>query len=328
MKRTIKINFSDFGSYLDPQNNFIINTLRERFDVELSDNPDYLFFSVFGYSHLKYDCIKIMYTGENIAPDFNVCDYAMAFDYIEFGDRYLRLPLYQNRVSFPQLKTSKSYSDEELLNRKFCSIVVSNQSFSSPHRERFFRLLSEYKQVDSGGMLWNNVGGCVPDKIKFVSQYKFNIAFENSSVQGYTTEKIMEAMVADSLPIYWGNELVGRDFNPASFVNVHDFPSLEDAVQYVVDLDKDEARYLEMMRQPWVLDESVFDWKERMLDFIENIVRKPKDKQKYLSPFGMQMIYRNEMLSYRTLADKLRVKKMKTACSILKNRIKRIIHKR
>lgn len=328
MKRTIKINFSDFGSYLDPQNNFIINTLRERFDVELSDNPDYLFFSVFGYSHLKYDCIKIMYTGENIAPDFNLCDYAMAFDYIEFGDRYLRLPLYQNRVSFPKLKTPKSYSDEELLDRKFCSIVVSNQGFSSPHRERFFRLLSEYKQVDSGGMLWNNVGGCVPDKIKFVSQYKFNIAFENSSVQGYTTEKIMEAMVADSLPIYWGNELVGRDFNPASFVNVHDFPSLEDAVQYVVDLDKDEARYLEMMRQPWVLDESVFDWKERMLDFIENIVRKPKEKQKYLSPYGMQMIYRNEMLSYRTLADKLRVKKMKTACSILKNRIKRIIHKR
>ena len=324
MKQKIKINFADFGNYLNFQDNFIINTLRERFDVELSDNPDYLFFSVFGFSHLKYDCVKILYIGENITPDFNICDYAMAFDHIEFGDRYLRLPLYQNRVSFPQLQNQPQSSNEELLGRKFCSIVVSNLQFSSPHRERFFKLLSEYKQVDSGGMLWNNVGGCVPDKIQFVSQYKFNIAFENSSVQGYTTEKIMEAMVANSLPIYWGNELVGKDFNPASFVNVNDFASLEDAVQYVVDLDRDDAKYLETMRQPLVRDESVFAWKDRMLDFIENIVRKPKEKQKYLSPYGMQMIYRQEMLSYRTLADKLRVKKMGTACKILKNRIKEI----
>ena len=78
--------------------------------------------------------------------------------------------------------------------QKFCSMVVSNAQVSNPIRERFFRLLSEYKQVDSGGRLWNNVGGPVADKQKFIGGYKFNIAFENSAVLGYTTEKIMDAI--------------------------------------------------------------------------------------------------------------------------------------
>ena len=69
--------------------------------------------------------------------------------------------------------------------QKFCSMVVSNAQVSNPIRERFFRLLSEYKQVDSGGRLWNNVGGPVADKQKFISGCKFNIAFENSAVWIY-----------------------------------------------------------------------------------------------------------------------------------------------
>lgn len=44
--------------------------------------------------YLEYDCIKIMFIGENIVFDFNVCDYVIGFNYIDFGDCYLRLFLY------------------------------------------------------------------------------------------------------------------------------------------------------------------------------------------------------------------------------------------
>lgn len=319
MKKIIKIGFTDFWGHFDPLDNFIINTLKERYDVILSESPDYLFFSVFGFDNLKYDCVKIMYVGENMTPDFNICDYAMAFDYIEFGDRYFRLPLYQVYPEFTRLINQPFMRDEELLCRKFCSIVVSNPKFASPCRERFFRLLSEYKQVDSGGGMWNNVGGPVADKMLFISQYKFNIAFENSSMLGYTTEKIMEAMAANTLPIYWGNELIARDFNPTSFVNVNNFASLEDAVQYVVDLDTDDTKYLEVMRQSWVSDDSVFAWRERFLEFFENIFDKPLENAKYLTPYGRQMLYRSEMLSCKTFAKKMRLNKLERFYSKLRN---------
>ena len=225
IKNLIKVQFADFWGEFNPYDNFIINVLKQNYDVLVADSPDYLFFSTFGYSHLKYNCVKIMFVGENVVPDFNLCDYAIGFDFLDFGDRYMRLPLFMVFDSFKELSKPKEVTAEHVLKRKFCSIVVSNARLSNSIRERFFRLLSEYKQVDSGGRLWNNVGGPVADKHKFISNYKFNIAFENSSVLGYTTEKIMDAMVANTVPIYWGNRWVERDFNKCSFISPAHMPN-------------------------------------------------------------------------------------------------------
>lgn len=92
----IKIKFVDvwggFGKGNQP--NDFLNILKQKYDVEISDNPDYIFYSGFGYDHLKYDCVRIFFTGECITPNFNECDYAIAFDRLQFSDRYLRVPLY------------------------------------------------------------------------------------------------------------------------------------------------------------------------------------------------------------------------------------------
>lgn len=322
MKRTIKIKFVDFWGDFNVKDNFITRTLSQRYNIELSDKPHYLFFGTFGYRHLNYSCIKIMFIGENIAPDFNLCDYALGFDFIEFGDRYMRLPLYCTYDCFASLAQISLPSDEMLLDRKFCSMVVSNNRHASPHRERFFRLLSEYKQVDSGGRLWNNVGGPVADKLEFIAKYKFNIAFENSSVCGYTTEKIMEPMVVNALPIYWGNPLVYKDFNAASFVNVNDFASMEDAVQHIVDLDNDDFQYLNKIKATKVISDDIINWENRLLNFLSNIIEKPLEEAKYLSPFGMQKLYREELLTYDILSRRLKIKKIVAAYDKLRKKIK------
>lgn len=291
----LKVKFVDFWGGYNPEDHFILRLLRKRYDVELSDSPDYLFFSTFGDSHLKYDCVKILYIGENVAPDFNVCDYAIGFDHMEFGDRYMRLPLYLVRDEFELFPREKVICPETVLNRSFCSVVVSNSRFADPSRERFFKLLSEYKRVDSGGRLWNNVGGAVPDKLDFIRKYKFNIAFENSSVCGYTTEKIMDAMVASTLPIYWGNKEVHKDFNAKSFINANDFTSLEALVEKVVELDSNDDLYLQMLQEPWVLGSKIFNWEERLFMFLSNIFSKPLNEARYLSDYGMQYMYRKRM---------------------------------
>ncbi len=312
--RTIKINFVDYYGGFNPESNFIIDTLRAKYHVEISDNPDYLFFSCFGVIHLSYHhCVKIFFTGESLVPDFNVCDYALGFDWIEFGDRYLRLPLYQTWDSFAQFPRKKEYSEEQVLNRKFCSIVVSNTRSADPIRERFFRLLSEYKKVDSGGRAWNNIGGPVDNKLDFVGQYKFNIAFENNSAVGYTTEKIMEPMVVNSIPIYRGNPLISKDFNPRSFINTHDFKSLEDAVEYIVELDSSDEKYLNMLKQPWILDESIYEWREHLLRFLSTIIEKPLDEARYLSDYGIRERYVRNLKIADFFNNKMRVGRMISA---------------
>ncbi len=72
--RTIKINFSDWWGGFDKTDNYFYNLLKDNYNIIISDNPDYLFFSIFGNSHLSYNCTKIFYTGENIEPPLNYCD--------------------------------------------------------------------------------------------------------------------------------------------------------------------------------------------------------------------------------------------------------------
>ena len=92
--KKIKIDFVDFWRGFDKEHNFIVDTLRQKYEVEITAACDYLFYSAFGYENAKYDCVKIYFTGENIVPDFNLCDYALGFHYIDFGERYMRFPLF------------------------------------------------------------------------------------------------------------------------------------------------------------------------------------------------------------------------------------------
>jgi hypothetical protein len=138
---------------------------------------------------------------------------------------------------------------------KFCAFMVGYADKTVAKRTKFFNLLSQYKRVDSGGRGLNNMGGPVPPgwkaKLDFLKPYKFHICFENNFVPGYTTEKLVHAMQARCLPIYWGNPLVHRDFNPESFLNLMDFPNEEALIERVIELDRDDTKYLEYHRQPY-----------------------------------------------------------------------------
>lgn len=258
MKKEIKINFTDFWGGYDPYDNYFTNILKENYNVVISDNPDYLFYSVFGNNNLNFKCTKIFFSGENIGPDFNNCDYSMCYDYLD-DDRHYRLPLYILYGGYYELPLKKV--DESMLDRKFCNFIVSNGG--CPIRNNFFQKLSKYKKVDSGGGFLNNIGYNVGDKLEFQSNYKFSIAFENEAYrvnrEGYTTEKIMQPMQANSIPIYWGNPLIHKEFNNKSFINYHDFSSEDELIDYIIYLDQNDDKYMEVLNQPWLIDNKIIE---------------------------------------------------------------------
>jgi hypothetical protein len=261
--RKIKIDFCDFWGGFDKKDNYFYNLLKEGYEVEISSDPEVLFFSLFGSQNAGYSCKKVFYTGENIPaplkgidnqffPKEISCDYSFSFDYMD-DERNYRLPHYLLYPGYYELANPKSI-DESLAKRKFCNFVVSNGNCQQ--RNNFFAKLSKYKKVDSGGRFANNIGRAVDDKRKFQSEYKFSIAFENNAYRpqhpGYTTEKIMEPMTVDSMPIYWGNPMIGKEFNTESFVNFYDFKSEDDLIDYIIELDKDDDKYLDKLNKPWL----------------------------------------------------------------------------
>ena len=76
MKKKIKIDFSDFWGGYNKTDNYFYNLLKEDFDVEISSNPDFLFFSFyieyFDHSHTSIFCHFFNYV-KTILPLINDC---------------------------------------------------------------------------------------------------------------------------------------------------------------------------------------------------------------------------------------------------------------
>lgn len=296
-KRKIRVKFVDQCWDQHGVENYLYPYLVRHWDVELVEKePEYLFCSVFGREHLKYDCVKILFCGENLAPDFNWYDYAMGPDDIVFGDRYLRVPLFGFSKAFrnPALDAGRRAVMEasRLLDRGFCSFVVSNAN-ADPIRDMFFERLSKYKKVASGGRHMNNVGGPVADKPAFCAKYKFNIAFENSAHPGYTTEKIVEPLSVSSVPIYWGNPDIEKDFSADCMVRVKGEDDIDRAIEEIVRLDSDDEAYLAKCRAA-VSGNGGSEWFDRRLEeFLAHIIDQPKESASRLARAGTQMNYRS-----------------------------------
>lgn len=250
MKPHIRINFVDFWDDFVPTESLFYQLLAQHYEIELSPTPDYIFCSVFGDEHLKYDCVKIFYTGENQFPDFNLYDYAIGFDRIGFGDRYFRLPIcYLNRYQPDFRLMEQKHLLPPPKKSDFCSFVYSNDR-ASQVREMFFEKLSAYKPISSGGRYRNNIGGPVDDKLAFEQRHKFSFAFENSTYPGYCTEKLVQAFAAQTVPIYWGDPTVAETFNTKAFVNCHDYGSWDEVIEAVIAIDTNPTLYAEMLATP------------------------------------------------------------------------------
>ncbi|WRC58342.1 fucosyltransferase [Helicobacter pylori] len=258
--------------------------LSQRYKITIHQNPnepsDLVFGSPIGSARkiLSYKNAKrVFYTGENEVPNFNLFDYAIGFDELDFRDRYLRMPLYYDRLHHKaesvndttspyKLKADSLYAlkkpshhfkenhpnlcavvnnESDPLKRGFASFVASNPN--APIRNAFYDALNSIEPVTGGGSVKNTLGYKVENKNEFLSQYKFNLCFENSQGYGYVTEKILDAYFSHTIPIYWGSPSVAKDFNPKSFVNVHDFNNFDEAIDYIRYLHAHPNAYLDML---------------------------------------------------------------------------------
>ena len=302
---------------------YFLNILNKYYEVELSEDPDYVIYNEATFEYLKYDCVRIFYTGENIHPNFNLCDYAIAFDYMNFGDRYYRFPIYlvatfyrakelMEKDSF-KLGVDTPFTKEDLAKKtEFCSFVYSNYLGDSS-RETMFEKLSAYKKVNSGGRYLNNIGGPTDNKLGFETKHKFSIAFENSSNSGYTTEKIVNAFAAKTIPIFWGNPDVSKEFNENRFINCHKFKNFDEVIERVKEIDQNDDLYMEIMNQP-VLNSS-YDIKEmeKGLDsFFRNIFDQSPSDAKRIRVNKMRQIAMeaNENLIAKSVTRKAKIKKL------------------
>lgn len=315
MRKVIKIRFQN-GINGDIARNEIFNELTNEFIFDESDNPDFILFGPYGielpepgnYTRIGYYC-------ENIHPDLSLCEWAFGVMPEETVNdpRYRRIQWH--RLDPLSLVKPADYDAEKIFEQKkhFCNFLYSADA---PYREEFFKQLAKYKKVDAPGKSMNNMqsidelykGDKWDRKKQFLSSYKFTIAFENYVYPGYQTEKLFDAMQADSLPVYCGDPFIGKIFNTASFINTPDYIKTDNSrmvnwlqeysqldfrdilptyyhgpmdrikrklksigkrakmkyqfqkldfsplIDRIIELDRDKDKYIEVLRQPWFIN--------------------------------------------------------------------------
>lgn len=292
-KPTIKIDFLDFGG-MDKLNNHITRSLETQFKVVVCDKPDLVFFkeNKSKIQHI-YSCKKIFMTAESLDPDWNDMDYAITHNFTD-DPRELRLPYYAWSIirnpGVDLVKKNWDFDQVLKMKTKFCSMVVSNGN-AKRTRERieFFDKLTKIKKVDSGGAFRNNIGYQVPKgdhaKVEFNSCYRFHLCFENENKLGYTTEKIFDAMWAKCVPIYWGNEKIGEDFNSSSILHLNNYGSMDKLIEQVMEIENDPDLYLEYLKRPYFNNDKVSKYfsPDYLCDFIHKVMgdtKPPLSKRK------------------------------------------------
>ncbi len=279
-KPKLKLDFCDFNC-LDKNENQFTQILRKAYDIEISDRPDVLIFTEGGHLNRLYTCKKVFWTGESLLPDWSRTDYAMTCHYLD-EPRHLRMPYYVwGTGAKPEdlIKANWDIPETMASKQQFCSFMVANgnRKRTGP-RIDFFDKLHARKHVDSGGPVKNNIGRTIPrggyHKHDFLKPYKFNICWENKSLPGYTTEKLIEAVWARSIPIYWGSPRVGEEFNKDSFLDRNDFDSDEALIEKILEIDADDAQWEAMLRAPFFHNDtpSQYYTDEYVLEFFERIL--------------------------------------------------------
>lgn len=221
---------------------------------------------------VKGNFVKIFYTYESIKPDMNKCDWAFALcpDSELKHSRYMRIPPYIIfGYNFDLIKKEKSIEKIKKEKIKFCNFIYNNHV---PFRNKFFKKLSKYKHIDSPGKCMNNMPpigehkstnksriseNWEKEKMSFIKPYKFTIAFENSIRKGYSTDRIIHSYLANSIPIYFGDKMIGNDFNTNAFINCNNFKNFDEAIKNIIKIDKNDDLYFKMLKQPLYINKNI-----------------------------------------------------------------------
>jgi hypothetical protein len=144
-------------------------------------------------------------------------------------------------------------SSGNLSKLKLVSVISSNKKYTRGHRYRLRfveRLISRLgNKVDFYGDGFNNIS----DKWNAIAPYKYHIVLENSSVPHYFTEKLSDAFLGWSYPIYYGCPNIFDYFPEFSLTNINilDLDQSIDTIEKVIYSDTFERRltFIEQARK-------------------------------------------------------------------------------
>jgi hypothetical protein len=151
--------------------------------------------------------------------------------------------------------------------RKFCLFAGH---MKEPRRSMYLQFKKHF-EIDGYGLSFNK-------KIKnhnlsdfktydIMKNYAFNLCPHNSLFHGYYNESIINAILANTLPITWADHNIKVDFNPNAFINLID--DVENNYENICAKLKDDNFLKQYTKEPILLKKLDLNAEK---DFVEKIL--------------------------------------------------------
>ena len=253
-KPILKMNCFGVYSSFKLSNCHFIKYLRQYFEIESSNNPDYVYYGSNWNGTIIYpNAINICMETENIFPDLNKCDYAIGYPFLVASDRYIQKSHAPSFMRYSQ-EIKNARKNVKKVRSKFCGAMIKNRLGN--FRNKFIIELNKYKVVENAGKYRKNVNFIenpkshkYQNKVNFLKQYKFSIAMENSFNTGYISEKIITCFLAGTIPIYYGDTSLESFINPKTFIQIKPWDDIKEKIKLIKKIDTNDKLYFKMLNE-------------------------------------------------------------------------------
>ena len=223
----------------------------------LNIDTDIVLFNEFDRLELNEISLNICINGENREcqklTDIGIITTKIFNNNFNIYLPFLFCSLWERKTDYKKILTNTK--------EKFCAYMYSNDV---QYRIDLFNKLSTYKHIDALGKSCYNITDDFDPNERYIfndnstyndiavqkySKYKFVLALENSIGDGYITEKLINPLLANSIPIYAGPKDVFNIINKKRIIYVYDFNNIDLLIEYIHLIDNSDILYDMMVSQ-------------------------------------------------------------------------------
>ena len=221
--------------------NWFVEYMKANFDNIECVNPgdsrtDILFASVFGEMRRVENCparVKVLFSGEcwsckmcsGYTDEYIERQYDLILNFEETDDsrKRQRFPLWllyvpkynMNNESDNLITYVNALRNENMNNKKtiFGTCIARHDPIGM--RGKISSEINKYGKMEYAGR-WRNgdkpkIGPLRKDKIEYLKKVEYSVCAESFSVSHYCSEKIFEAFMGGTIPIYWSKDILAEE---------------------------------------------------------------------------------------------------------------------
>ena len=182
---------------------------------------------------ISEDKLVLFFCGENLGPSYDLHDFSLTTRSRSYCGKNIRHPQWISEFDLELQTTTLNNSYTKMLpldqpRKLFVSAIYNN---STPEREEMLAALRQYFGEQHVHVFGSSRSGPV-DKFSILSNSVINLCFENSIGEGYITEKLLHSKIFKCKSLYWGHHSYKDDFTSDDVYNLHERPSLSDALAW------------------------------------------------------------------------------------------------